>query len=89
MIETRSSQSPLQLSKIQDEWESCVKQTKIKEIYISTEGLISIDQLKNFIIEAIKKKSESSFRSSSIYANPYSQRIDNLKMSKRYQPPKF
>ncbi|WMV13901.1 hypothetical protein MTR67_007286, partial [Solanum verrucosum] len=60
MIERRSSQEPLKLSKIQDKGESRVKQTKIKEIHISAEGLILIDQLKNFIIEAIEDKSESS-----------------------------
>ena len=57
------------------------KQTKIKEIHISAEGLISIDQLQNFIIEAIEDKSESSSKSSPIYANPYTQTIDNLQMS--------
>ena len=60
MIERRSSQAPLKLHKIQDEGESCVKQTKIKEIHIFVEGLIPIDQLKDFIIEAIEDKSESS-----------------------------
>ena len=35
MIERRSSQLHLKLSKIQDEGESCVKQKKIKEIHIS------------------------------------------------------
>ena len=62
------------------------KQTKIKEIHISAEGLISIDQLQNFIIEAIEDKSESSTKVSPIYAKPYTRRIDNLKMSEGYQP---
>ena len=86
MIERRSSQSPLKVSKIQDEGESCVNQTNIKEILILDEGLIPIDQLKNFIIEAIKDKFESSSNFSHIYAKPYTQRIDNLKMSEGYQP---
>uniref|UniRef100_M1D826 Uncharacterized protein n=1 Tax=Solanum tuberosum TaxID=4113 RepID=M1D826_SOLTU len=60
MIERKSSQEPLKLPKVQDERESCVKQTKIKEIHIFVEGLIPIDQLKDFIIEAIEDKSESS-----------------------------
>ncbi|WMV24211.1 hypothetical protein MTR67_017596 [Solanum verrucosum] len=88
MIERRSSQAPLKLSNIQDKGESCVKQIKIKEIHISAEGLIPIDQLKDFIIEAIEDKSESSSKFYPTYANPYTQRIDNLKMSEGYQPPK-
>ena len=43
----------------------------------------------NFILEAIEDKSESSFKFSPIYAKSYTQRIDNLKMSKGYQPPKL
>ncbi|KAK4713442.1 hypothetical protein R3W88_019349 [Solanum pinnatisectum] len=89
MIERRSSQAPLKLSKIQDEGESCVKQTKIKDIHISAEGLIPIDQLKDFIIEAIEDKSKSSSKFSPIYAKAYTQRIDNLKMSESNQPPKI
>ena len=57
MIERRSSQSPLKLSKIQHKEVSCLKQTKIEEIHISNEGLIITDQLKNFIIDKIEEKS--------------------------------
>ena len=89
MIKRRSSQSPLNFSKIQDKEVSCVKQTKIKEIHISDKGVIPIDQLRNFIIEAIEDKSEYSFKFSLIYAKSYTQRIDNLKMYKGYQPPKL
>ena len=71
MIERKSSQSPLKLSKIQHKEVSCVKQTKIKEIHISNAGLIPIDQLKNFIIETIEDKSESSSKIYSIYAKSY------------------
>jgi len=84
MIERRSSEAPLKLHKIQDERESCVKQTKIKEIHLSVEGLISIDQLKDFIIEAIKHKYESSSKFYPTYANPFTKRIDNLKMCEGY-----
>ncbi|XP_049363333.1 uncharacterized protein LOC125828073 [Solanum verrucosum] len=38
MIERISSQAPLKLRKIQDKGESCVKQTKIKEINLSAKG---------------------------------------------------
>ncbi|WMV33645.1 hypothetical protein MTR67_027030 [Solanum verrucosum] len=89
MIERRLSQAPLKLPKIQDEGEYCVKQINIKEIHISAEGLITIDQLKDFIIEVIEDKFESSSNFSPTYAKAYTQRIDNLKMSKGYQPPKL
>ena len=81
MIERRSSHRPLQISKYQDKEVSCLKQTNIKEILILYEGLIPINQLKNFIIEAIQDKSESSLQICPIYAMTYTQRIDNLKMS--------
>jgi len=89
MIERRSSQEPLKLPRIQDEGESSIKQTKIKEIHLSTGGLIHIDQLMNFIIEAIEDKSESPSKFSPTYAKPYPQTIDNLKMPEGYQPPKL
>ncbi|WMV24915.1 hypothetical protein MTR67_018300 [Solanum verrucosum] len=89
MIERRLSQAPLKLPKVQDGGDSCVKQTKIKEIHISAEGLIPIDQLKDFIIEAIEDKCESSSKYSLTYVKSYTQKIDNLKMPKGYQPPKL
>ncbi|KAH0781528.1 hypothetical protein KY290_001126 [Solanum tuberosum] len=70
MIERRSSQESLNLPRIQDEGESCIKQTKIKEIHLSSGGLILIEQLKDFIIEAIKEKYESISKFSSTYAKP-------------------
>ncbi|WMV37542.1 hypothetical protein MTR67_030927 [Solanum verrucosum] len=87
MIERNSIQAHLKLPKVQDEGESCVKQTKIKEIHIFAEGFIPIDQLKDFIIETIEDKSEFSSKFSPTYVKPYTQRIDNLKMPKGYQPP--
>ncbi|WMV33680.1 hypothetical protein MTR67_027065 [Solanum verrucosum] len=88
MIERRSCQT-LKLHKIQDERESCIKQTNINEIHLSAEGLIPIDQLKDFIIEVLEDKFESSSKFSPTYAKPCTQRIDNLQMPKGYQPPKL
>ncbi|KAH0781657.1 hypothetical protein KY290_001255 [Solanum tuberosum] len=51
--------------------------------------LIHVDKLKDFIKEAIKDKSESTSKSSLTYVNPYSQRIDDLKIHDGYQPPKL
>ena len=51
--------------------------------------MIPIDQLKNFIIEAIEDKFESPSKFSPTYAKSYTQRIDNLKMPEGYQPSKL
>ena len=79
----------MKLSKIQHKEMSCLKQTNIKEIHISKEGLIPIDQLTNFIIDTVEDKSKSLSKFYSLHVNPYTQRVDNLKMFEGYQPPKF
>ncbi|KAL0277961.1 UNVERIFIED_CONTAM: hypothetical protein Sradi_7309200 [Sesamum radiatum] len=60
-----------------------------KELQVSSDGLIPMDQLKEFIEGTIRSKIEGSSKSSLTYAKPYTQRIDNLKMPMGYQPPKF
>ncbi|KAL0318305.1 UNVERIFIED_CONTAM: hypothetical protein Sangu_1986700 [Sesamum angustifolium] len=60
-----------------------------KQIQIPSDGLIPVDQLKEFIEGTIKSKIEGSSRSSFTYSKPYTPRIDSLKMSMGYQPPKF
>ncbi|KAK4381721.1 hypothetical protein Sango_2941300 [Sesamum angolense] len=60
-----------------------------KAIQISTDGLIHVDQLKEFIEGTIRSKIEGSSRSSFTYSNPYTPRIDSLKMPMGYQPPNF
>ncbi|KAL0308982.1 UNVERIFIED_CONTAM: hypothetical protein Sradi_5840500 [Sesamum radiatum] len=60
-----------------------------KELQISFDGLILVDQLKEFIEETIKSKIEGSSKSSLTYSMPYTPRIDNLKMPMSYQPLKF
>ncbi|KAL0336717.1 UNVERIFIED_CONTAM: hypothetical protein Sradi_4883600 [Sesamum radiatum] len=60
-----------------------------KEIQISYDGLIPVDQLKEFIEETIKSKIEGRSRSSFTYSKPYTPKIDSLKMPIGYQPPKF
>ncbi|KAH6782090.1 hypothetical protein C2S51_007383 [Perilla frutescens var. frutescens] len=63
--------------------------TATKGIQVSSDGLIQIDQLREFIKGTIKSKFDGSSKSSSTYSKPYTQRIDNLKMPLGYQPPKF
>ncbi|KAL0340286.1 UNVERIFIED_CONTAM: hypothetical protein Sradi_4545400 [Sesamum radiatum] len=60
-----------------------------KELQVSSDGLIPVDQLKEFIEGTIKSKIEVSSKSSLTYSQPYTPRIDSLKMPMGYQPPKF
>ncbi|KAK4390155.1 hypothetical protein Sango_2078800 [Sesamum angolense] len=60
-----------------------------KELEVSSDGLIPVDQLKEFIEGTIKSKIEGSSKSSLTYSKPYTPRIDSLKMPMGYQPPKF
>ncbi|KAL0394747.1 UNVERIFIED_CONTAM: hypothetical protein Slati_4440900 [Sesamum latifolium] len=59
------------------------------ELQISSNGLIHVDQLKEFIEGTIRSKIEGSLKSSLTYSKPYTPRIDSLKMSMGYQPLKF
>ncbi|KAL0368327.1 UNVERIFIED_CONTAM: hypothetical protein Scaly_1051600 [Sesamum calycinum] len=78
-----------------DEVEASIKQhyterdKYAKELQVSSDGLIPVDQLKEFIEGTIKSKIEGSSRSSLTYSKPYTPRIDILKMPMGYQPPKF
>ncbi|KAK4388438.1 hypothetical protein Sango_2450400 [Sesamum angolense] len=65
------------------------KDKSAKELQISSDGLIHVDQLKEFIERTIRSKNEGSLRLSFTYSKPYTPRIDSLKMSMGYQPPKF
>ncbi|XP_012849590.1 PREDICTED: uncharacterized protein LOC105969382 [Erythranthe guttata] len=60
-----------------------------EEFQVSSEGLIPIDQLKEFIMGTIKDKFNEGSKSSSTYTKPYTLRVDDLKMPIGYQPPKF
>ncbi|KAL0444581.1 UNVERIFIED_CONTAM: hypothetical protein Slati_2180800 [Sesamum latifolium] len=60
-----------------------------KELQVSSDGLIPVDQLKEFIEGTIRSKIEGSSKSSLTYSKPYTPRIDSLKIQMSYQPPKF
>ncbi|KAK4391467.1 hypothetical protein Sango_1924500 [Sesamum angolense] len=60
-----------------------------KELQISSDGLILVDQLKEFIEGTIRNKIEGNSKSSLTYSKPYTPMIDGLKMPMVYQPPKF
>ncbi|KAK4396015.1 hypothetical protein Sango_1438100 [Sesamum angolense] len=65
------------------------KDKSAKELQISSNGLIPMDQLKEFIEGTIRSKIEGSSMSSFTYSKLYTPRIDSLKMAMGYQPPKF
>ena len=60
-----------------------------KSFQVSTDGSIHVDQLKDFILEAIKDKYQEAPKSSLTHSKPYTRMIDQLKMPAGYQPPKF
>ncbi|KAL0339274.1 UNVERIFIED_CONTAM: hypothetical protein Sangu_1449500 [Sesamum angustifolium] len=80
---------------IRDEVERPIKQhyaekdKSAQELQISSDGLIPVDQLKEFIEGTIRSKIEGSSRPSFTYSKPYTPRIDRLKMPIGYQPSKF
>ncbi|KAK4402842.1 hypothetical protein Sango_1024900 [Sesamum angolense] len=65
------------------------KDKSAKEFQISSDGLILVDQLKEFIEGTIRSKIEGSSRPSFTYSKPYTPRIDSLKIPMGYQPSKF
>ncbi|KAI3472363.1 hypothetical protein Pfo_031104 [Paulownia fortunei] len=81
---------------VHDEVETSTKQQSsekekpsTQEFQVSSNGLIPVDQLKDFIMGTIKDKFDRSSKSFLTYAKPYTQRIDNLKITVGYQSPKF
>ncbi|PHT42111.1 Long chain acyl-CoA synthetase 4 [Capsicum baccatum] len=79
LIDRESSHSSGKAPEVH-EIENPVKQTPpTKQVQVSSEGMIPIGQLREFIEGTLKDK----------YAKPYTARIDNLKMPAGYQPPKF
>jgi len=61
----------------------------VRNICIITDVFFTMNQLKELIKEAITDQIESSIQLLYSYAKPCTQRIDLLKMSLSYQPPKF
>ncbi|KAH6820955.1 hypothetical protein C2S53_016447 [Perilla frutescens var. hirtella] len=65
------------------------EKSSAKELNVSVDGSIPINQLKEFIEGTIKDRFGESSKSMAVYSKPYTRRIDNLKMPVGYQPPKF
>ncbi|KAH7844713.1 hypothetical protein Vadar_030866 [Vaccinium darrowii] len=64
-------------------------ETSSNKIQVSNDGLMPVDQLKEFIMGAIAEKNARSSQVFRSYTKPYTQRIEQLKMPENYQPPKF
>lgn len=90
MMDEESSHAPGKRPQVQETVDHPLKQVEhAKEIQVSSEGRIPINQIKGFIIGTIKDKYEVATKSSLTYARPYTARMGSLKMSASYQPPKF
>ncbi|KAH0716267.1 hypothetical protein KY284_009172 [Solanum tuberosum] len=61
----------------------------VNEMPVSSEGMIPLNRLKEFIEGTIKDKYEVSTKSSHMYAKPYTARIDHFKMPASYNLPNF
>ncbi|KAH7867399.1 hypothetical protein Vadar_032865 [Vaccinium darrowii] len=64
-------------------------ETSSSKAQVSNDGLIPVDQLKEFIMGAIAEKDARSSQVFRSYTKPYTWRIEQLKMPEKYQPPKF
>ncbi|KAL0410937.1 UNVERIFIED_CONTAM: hypothetical protein Slati_3683400 [Sesamum latifolium] len=60
-----------------------------KRIHVSTDGFISIEHVKNTVNEAIVNAYETRVQVFKSYVKPYTKRIEQLRMLKNYQRPKF
>jgi len=60
-----------------------------RNIHGITDGIFTMNQLKELIKEAITDQVESSVQPLYSYVKPYTHRIDLLRMPPNYQPPKF
>ncbi|KAH0773265.1 hypothetical protein KY290_010402 [Solanum tuberosum] len=89
LLDGEASHAPGKCAEVQEIGDPAKKAPIVNEMSVSTEGMIPLDRLKEFIEGTIKDKYEVSTKSSHMYAKPYTARIDNLKMPAGYQPPKF
>ncbi|XP_070057590.1 uncharacterized protein [Nicotiana tomentosiformis] len=89
LMEEESTHVPGKLLEVPESNSPPRQVASAKAIHVASEGMIPIDQLKEFIEVTIKRKYEVATKSSLTYAKPYTTRIDMLKMYASYQPPKF
>ncbi|KAM3285035.1 hypothetical protein P3S67_023834 [Capsicum chacoense] len=89
LIDGESSHAPGKAPEVHEIENPLKQKLSTKEVQVSAEGMIPIVQLREFIEGTLKDKYDIVTKSSLAYAKPYTARIDSLKMSAGYQPPKF
>ena len=89
LLDGDASHAPGKGIEVQEIEDPIKKAPFVKEMPVSSGGMIPLDHSKEFIEGTIKDKYEVSTKSSHMYANPYTARIDNFNMPVGYQPPKF
>jgi len=61
----------------------------VRNICGITDGIFTMNHLKELIKKAITNQVKSSVQSPYSYTKPYTKKIDQIRMSLSYQPPKF
>uniref|UniRef100_M1D8H3 Retrotransposon protein n=1 Tax=Solanum tuberosum TaxID=4113 RepID=M1D8H3_SOLTU len=89
LLDGEASHAPRKCVEVQEIGDPTKKASLVNEMLVSSEGMIPLDRLKEFIEGTIKDKYEVFTKSSHMHAKPYTARIDNFKMYVGYQPPKF
>ena len=73
---------------VKDDKEREIENTPWREQSTSV-ALLSVQQLQDMITNTIRAQYGGSSTSSLTYSKPYTKRINNMRMSNGYQPPKF
>ena len=89
LLDGDASHAPGKGIEVQEIEDPAKKAPFVKEMPVSSEGMIPLDRLKEFIEGTIKDKYEVSTKSSHMYAKPYIARIDKFNMPAGYQPLEF
>ena len=89
LLDGDASHAPGKGIEVQEIEDPAKKAPFVKEMPVSSEGMIPLDRLKEFIEGTITDKCEVSTKSSHMYAKSYTARFDNFKMFACYQPLKF
>ncbi|KAL0393161.1 UNVERIFIED_CONTAM: hypothetical protein Sradi_2538900 [Sesamum radiatum] len=81
-------QSSLSLNEFEEQ-DFSIECNTSKEIHVSTDGFVSIEHVKNTVNEAIANAYETRVQVFKSYVKPYTKRIEQLRMSENYRPPKL
>ncbi|KAH0781557.1 hypothetical protein KY290_001155 [Solanum tuberosum] len=87
LLDGEASHAPEKGVEVKDIRDPMKKAPLINEMSVSSEGMIPLNRLNEFIEGTIKDMYEVYTKSSRMYARTYTSRIDNFKMPATYQPP--